>query len=564
MAYGVKFKLDFADVRGNPRKLEILKKDYTGDVKDLVGTESPVVLKWDADDDIYTPIIGSSCELNLYVTDDTDYDNWYESDEREYKVRISTGNLTTSGHVWNITSDNWSAANWNWEEAATEEEQDSGYEFYWEGFIVVDRYSEAVTTKPFPIKLVASDGLGTLSGFDAPFSNVILDGSNEPDPDAAQSNFDNLFYYLRKILENTGLDFDIYIANNIRSASGSTSETLFHDIDVYEFGLLKDNFQSYNAKELLEHILKVTNSRVFQSNGRWYVISNSNLIDVRMFGAKPTVEDLSFTVLENSTNNEFTLIGSDPDGTALTFAITDDVDNGSTSLSGSTVTFTPTSDFFGSDFFLYTASNGSQTSDAGRVTITVEEEAATPDNFVRFHSKLTSIYKGDTFEQAVARYQSWTQNYAVAYPTEVATYDIANLGIQNVGLGFTAGQSVSGDELSWRMLNIGSKILIFDIARYNPNYGGVNDGFGFPAEVENANAVWKVEDGYYALTQYSILASDYRSTQRSDLGISTQYPVSELSEEMQTALQNRKNNPYLAVIRVVNGEITETVALKAF
>ena len=204
MSYGEKFSLSFADVRGNARKVSILQKDYSGSVYPLVGTGSPVVVKWDSDDDFYTPIIGSTCELNLYVTDSTQYDNWYEADEREYKVRISTGS-SIGAKEWDLQEDVFNDANFLWDEG------DEGFEFYWEGFLVVDRYSEAVMSKPFPIKLVASDGLGTLGGFDAPFSNIILDSNGDPDPTASQSNFDNLFYYVHKILENTGLDFDVRI-----------------------------------------------------------------------------------------------------------------------------------------------------------------------------------------------------------------------------------------------------------------------------------------------------------------------------------------------------------------
>jgi hypothetical protein len=83
MAYGVKFRLDFDDVLGNGKRLEILQDSYTGDVKSLVGTGDPVVIKWDADDDIYSPIIGSTCTINLFQTDNTDYDTFFDADERE-------------------------------------------------------------------------------------------------------------------------------------------------------------------------------------------------------------------------------------------------------------------------------------------------------------------------------------------------------------------------------------------------------------------------------------------------------------------------------------------------
>ena len=69
MAYGVIFRLDFDDMLGNGKRLEILEDNYSGDVKALIGASNPVTIKWESDDDIYSPIIGSTCTLNLFKTD---------------------------------------------------------------------------------------------------------------------------------------------------------------------------------------------------------------------------------------------------------------------------------------------------------------------------------------------------------------------------------------------------------------------------------------------------------------------------------------------------------------
>jgi len=89
MSYGVKFKLEFDDVAEKQFKLEILKFNYGGSVLDLVGGENPVQIDWQSDDDIYSPIIGSTCKIQLYNTDTTNYDDFYDADEREYQVKIS-------------------------------------------------------------------------------------------------------------------------------------------------------------------------------------------------------------------------------------------------------------------------------------------------------------------------------------------------------------------------------------------------------------------------------------------------------------------------------------------
>ena len=318
MAYGEKFSLLFSDVYNNPRKLSILQKNYSGTVFPLIGTDNPVVIKWDNNDDFYNPIIGSTCEINLFVTESTggtswdeldenwnlsevqwnettgtsgtNYDDWYNADEREYKVQISTGDISGSP-LWDSITDQWQTSAVDWDDPSGQ-----GFEFYWEGFIVVDRYQEAFTTTPYPIKLVASDGLGLLDGYDAPNSNIVLDGSSPSQ--TTQSNFDQAFYYVYKILQNTGLDFDIFVANSIRSQgfTDTDDKTILNDIELFEYGVLTNSNLNLNAKDLLVKILKSINSRILQSKGRWYIMSNSNLLDNRIYESlsvsTPIVENI--------------------------------------------------------------------------------------------------------------------------------------------------------------------------------------------------------------------------------------------------------------------------------
>lgn len=266
MAYGVKYELFFSDVVKRKMKIEILEKDYTGDVSSIIGTGQPAVIEWDADDDIYSPIIGSRCKLSFFVTDSVQYDEFYRSDERQYKVKILYYN--SYGGNWEDEVGIWDGMDVIWN-------AEIGQEFYyqpiWEGFLVVDRYQEAVVTAPYEIQLEAIDGLGTLEGFDAPINT------------SDTSNTENLFYYLKEILKLTGHQFDLYIANSIRKAtSPPADQTIFHDIIINEYGLFNKNLTLRTAKDVLEIILKITNSRIFQSYGRWYIISNSNLIDNRI------------------------------------------------------------------------------------------------------------------------------------------------------------------------------------------------------------------------------------------------------------------------------------------
>ena len=260
--YGLKFELFFQDLEDRRFKLEIHKKNYTGSVSALVGGGNPVEIEWSGDDDIYSPIRGSRCKINLMVTSTTSYDAFHESDEREYLVKVMKHD--SYGYFWESEQTEWELANANWDE-------DTGGDFFWEpiwqGFLVVDRFKEQMIHKPFPIKLEAIDGLGTLGGFDSPF-----DTTNVTDAK-------NLFYYITEILKLTGHEHHIYVANEIRKDGGATNDTIFHDIEVNPYAFFTPNLILRNAKEVLEQILMIKNSRIYHSYGHWYIVSNSNLIE---------------------------------------------------------------------------------------------------------------------------------------------------------------------------------------------------------------------------------------------------------------------------------------------
>ena len=258
MAYGVKFRLEFSDDLENGKKIEILKDGYTGTVYDLVGTNDPVQISWDQDDNFYNPIIGSTCQINLFVTDTTNYDDFYIADEREYKIKISY------------------------------KDSSNNYQTYWQGWLLVDQFQEAVTSTPYPITLRGYDGLGSLDGFTMPLVN------------SSGTELNGVFMdFLHEILENINLGFDIYVSNDIKknaSISGyniyDQKTDIFDNISATSF--FKDGIDPKNCKEVLEQILKFTNSRIFQSYCKWYIINNSSY-------SEQSVKDSSATTANGGT-----------------------------------------------------------------------------------------------------------------------------------------------------------------------------------------------------------------------------------------------------------------------
>lgn len=278
--YGVKYELDFSDVKGNVRNVQILKKDYTGEVKALVGTENPVIISYNNDEDFYNPIIGSSCILNIKRTDTVEYEEFQAFDEREFKVKINIGTddvqTDLASPLWETVENLWEAADITWGAGTV-------FTTYWEGFLVLDTHFKSIQSDPYDIQLRAMDNLGTLDAYLVPDGTIATnDDGTIKTGNTDQTNFDSAFYYIREILKNTGLEFNIHIQNKIRKKiDGQINNallTIFHDIQINEYSLM-DNFSKKNSKVVLESLLRMTNSRIFQANASWFIISNSNYYD---------------------------------------------------------------------------------------------------------------------------------------------------------------------------------------------------------------------------------------------------------------------------------------------
>lgn len=241
MAYGVKYRLEFSDIQGNQRKIEILKKDYSGTVFPMICDGEPMTIEWKADDDIYEPLVGSSATLNLKVTNDVTYDNFFEYDEREYKLILY---FQESVGVWSV---------------------------YWAGFITNDIYQEAIITPPYNIELTAIDGLGQLKGFNTWLPDTLSDAKNS-----------FLWEFIYQNLAQLALDFDIWISNDIRTGISANWSNIYEDLLIKTNAYITKDNDILDAKKVLRSILIATNVKIFQSYGRWTIVNASSYGDQRI------------------------------------------------------------------------------------------------------------------------------------------------------------------------------------------------------------------------------------------------------------------------------------------
>lgn len=318
MAYGVKFRLDFDDVLGNGKRIEILKDGYVGDpssypVYPLIGRGDPVVIKWDADDDFYSPIIGSTCTLNLFQTDDTQYDTFFDAEEKEYKVVISAAQTVSDIYKERVQQDggfveakscidSTITGYYDTESYFNKRVLDDGgvtesldcigevltverrniFTTYWAGWLVTDQVSEVMAPNPQPLTLTALDGLGTLDNY-----NPVVESSTS-----------TIIDRIAEALNEIDLDLDFYVNNDIKQYVTHPYFTdVYYPIEQYEnnnayggiaareglkYEIFDKDYNIYNSKEFIELILQNINARVYQSNGKWVIANNSTYSEIRV------------------------------------------------------------------------------------------------------------------------------------------------------------------------------------------------------------------------------------------------------------------------------------------
>lgn len=288
MAYGVKYRLEFSDVLGYGKKVEILKKDYTGDILPMIGGANPVSISWQSSNDFYNPIIGSKCQLSLFVTDDVSYDDFYKFDEREYKVVVYYKQTQSDEYSERVSEDGGQVESIECLETIIDNYSVTDvWATYWSGFLVVDRYKEKMISTPFAVSFNAFDGLGTLNNFNG---TIGYNNNNAP------INITNL-ERISEILQNLDLDLDIYIASDIKYRTfGPVTTSDFENITTLDFGYdeLNGDYGLLNAKQQLELLLKQFNLRIYQSFNKWYIVEVTNIFDYY-------VKDLIYNELQETT-----------------------------------------------------------------------------------------------------------------------------------------------------------------------------------------------------------------------------------------------------------------------
>lgn len=170
----VRYYSEFRTLKGDFYLLEIYDTSFTGDETRVYTDSSGFTLTHDGEtDQVYSPIIGSSVQFNLYNQDsafDTFLNDILTQQENRFYVKIyqskkeATDDLDAWYNTTKVVEDGLVMF------ATPYEEMTKYYDFFWAGYIVQDLIEEIDESKPRLVSVRASDGISLLSTTDYEFT----------------------------------------------------------------------------------------------------------------------------------------------------------------------------------------------------------------------------------------------------------------------------------------------------------------------------------------------------------------------------------------------------------
>jgi len=221
--YSELYSLQFLNLAGKVCRLLIEAEDREasmGTTNTLTGQHSPIQITYDtASDDIFAPVNGSRAVLKLVATSNFQFRNLYTMDAHLFRVSqyITDGSET----------------------------------LYWRGFINQQQFSSVYNQAPNLSTIVASDQLGRLKTIDW----------DREDPETELSA-------LGAILDETGLDFDLYEAINIYESHYDSGSA---DSPLSQTYINPKVFKGKTYYDALEQILTKYRAIIKQDRGTWVI-----------------------------------------------------------------------------------------------------------------------------------------------------------------------------------------------------------------------------------------------------------------------------------------------------
>lgn len=149
----------------------------------------------------------------------------------------------------------------------------AGYELKWIGYVISSNYSEAYLAPPYPVTVVATDGLADLKSY-----QFLDEGGNK-----FRDNITALSA-IQEVLSKTDLEINIQTAIN-RFEESMTTGLSDDPLNQCSFdpSIFYTTSETANCSEVLSEILKPFGARILQRNGKWIVYSIEEFVTTATF-----------------------------------------------------------------------------------------------------------------------------------------------------------------------------------------------------------------------------------------------------------------------------------------
>lgn len=260
IVYGVKYRLDFQDVKkksGKIHRVDILERAYAGAITEFCGSGDPVHIRWNGDsDDPSKTIIPGEYVLQMMRLTAGEFADLATQDDELFKIQHYVDSA-----------------------------------LYWSGFVRPNLGSEPFIKEPYEIEVTAVDGLQLLTDKD------FLDESGNKYKGELKT-----ILVVAEILKKCALNFDIHCGINIyavydiagditpMSTTGDPLDQAYIDVSIFE-GL--------KCFEVLSRILAPFRAQIFQADGKWWIIRISDAVGTFPY----RVFDYTGTLLSDTTVN---------------------------------------------------------------------------------------------------------------------------------------------------------------------------------------------------------------------------------------------------------------------
>lgn len=232
MAYGDKFKLEIADNLGIVWTVLIQEDGYASTITTLNGSGNPLSFEFYGDDTLFDQnIMGSKAVIGVNYSSSFLYAELFTSENLEYKVIIKQGSTV-----------------------------------FWNGWILANNYQEPYNCPPYPVSLVATDGLGLLSDF----------------------RFEDLGYSSRQTVSQVIYDIlslvGVTTFTEFVNVFESTMDQSVDDSPFDQCGIDPDLFKNEDCYKALTEILKSFGAGIRQDQGVFIIYRFDELKHTSMKG----------------------------------------------------------------------------------------------------------------------------------------------------------------------------------------------------------------------------------------------------------------------------------------